>query len=101
MPAARTRAQEEPAKTIHLFVSRSAEKRRGASWVLSPISARKTGTKTAAKVRHMAGESTRNFPAVPPVSASVDTVRERPYGVGSPGPSPSGRAAGLLTTGLK
>src|SRR3954465_14761433 len=66
MPAASTSAHEEPAKTIHLLVSRSAEKRRVASWVLSPISARKTVTKTAEKVFHIGGASLPAISAPPP-----------------------------------
>src|SRR5207247_9626305 len=50
MPAAETKAAEEPKNTAHLFVFMSEEKSIVATCVLSPISARKIVTKTEKKV---------------------------------------------------
>jgi hypothetical protein len=50
IPAATTNAAEAPKNTSHLFAFVSEENSMVASWVLSPISARKIVTKTAKKV---------------------------------------------------
>ena len=55
MAAARIRASEAAKKITHLLVSPFAAKSMVASWVLSPISARKTVVRTVKKVRHMDG----------------------------------------------